>query len=562
MATINEKITLGLDMTKSAAQINADIKKLQSQLKQLKTVGTLDAAQTARQINTQISALQAQLKAVRISASLDTGEAGKAARETGEAIAQNITAGISQASAEAERQAQELAERAAQASLRAGSESGAAVLEAAGAAREAGTQIQESAKAGISWAGRLKAAWQKLGSSKLASGIKNRLLGRLQQMPKEVYEIDAAMAKLRRSTDETDRKYRQFLDSACDSAGRLGRSVSSLIGLTASLAESGLSLNDAGQLAGISSIYANISGTNDSTAARDILAAAEAFHIQASDAMEVADRLSRLGSEYAASTAALGEGLSRSAAAMAAGGTGMDEALAMLAGGSEITGNAPEFGSFLAASSMRLRGMRDELAALGEEAGSAASSIGMAQAQILSLTEGKVSILDSAGNARAYYDVMKDISEIYGSLSGTGKAGLSELLFGSQWESQGNALIQAFQSGQVQKALEASLNSRGTAMAQQERWLESLEAKTLQFEAAFQSLSSTVLDSSLLKWFVDFGTGCVRALDAVAGTLGSLGSLGLGAGIFAGIKNVGSPKMSGLSNEYTDSMPVLPDTAV
>ena len=81
MATINEKITLGLDMTKSAAQINADIKKLQGQLKQLKTVGTLDAAQTARQINAQISALQEQLKAVRISAIIDTGESGGSALE-------------------------------------------------------------------------------------------------------------------------------------------------------------------------------------------------------------------------------------------------------------------------------------------------------------------------------------------------------------------------------------------------------------------------------------------------------------------------------------------------
>lgn len=69
-------------------------------------------------------------------------------------------------------------------------------------------------------------------------------------------------------------------------------------------------------------------------------------------------------------------------------------------------------------------------------------------------------------------------------------------------------------------------------MKEQERWLESLEAKTKQFEAAFQSLSSTILESKLLKWFIDFGTGSVRALDAVTSTIGSLGTIGVGiAGI-------------------------------
>ena len=247
---------------------------------------------------------------------------------------------------------------------------------------------------------------------------------------------------------------------------------------------------------------------------------------------------------------------------MAAGGSDINKTLAMLAGGSQITGNASSFGDFLAEASMRIRGMTDGLSSLGDEADDAAGSIGKVQAQLLRLTDGQVSILDHAGNARAFYDIMADISKIYDSLSNTNKADLSQILFGTQFESQGAALIQAFQSGQVQSALESSLNAGGAAMEEQERWMESLEAKTIQLDAAFQSFSNHVLDSGLLKWFIDFGTGCVQVLDAVAGKFSSFGTLGLGAGIFAGIKNVGSPKMSGLNFEYTDSMPVLPDTAV
>lgn len=187
--------------------------------------------------------------------------------------------------------------------------------------------------------------------------------------------------------------------------------------------------------------------------------------------------------------------------------------------------------------------MKGELEMLGEEVDETVDSISKVQTQILNRTGGKVNIFDDMGNFRDYYDIMEDISEVYDDLNDPDKADLTEILFGKQRGNQGAALIQAFQSGQIQKALEATLNAEGSAMQEQERWLESLEAKIQQFEAAFQSLSSTVLDSGLLKWFVDFGTDTVKVLDTVVDKLGSLGTIGLGAGLFTSIKNVGMAEL-------------------
>lgn len=170
--------------------------------------------------------------------------------------------------------------------------------------------------------------------------------------------------------------------------------------------------------------------------------------------------------------------------------------------------------------------MKGELEALGEEVDETVDSISKVQTQILNRTGGKVNIFDDFGNFRDYYDIMKDISEIYDELSDTNKADLTEILFGKQRGNQGAALIQAFQSGQIQKAYEASVNSAGSAMQEQERWLESLEAKTQQFEAAFQSLSSTILDSGLLKWFVDFGTAGISSIEDIIKFLENVNTLG------------------------------------
>lgn len=98
MANNDGQIVLGLDIPKTVSQINADIKKLQNQLAQIKATGALDTSATVKQINKQIAALQSQLKAININAKIDTSNAKQTAQQTGVNIAQNIASGISQAS--------------------------------------------------------------------------------------------------------------------------------------------------------------------------------------------------------------------------------------------------------------------------------------------------------------------------------------------------------------------------------------------------------------------------------------------------------------------------------
>lgn len=408
------------------------------------------------------------------------------------------------------------------------------------------SNMRRMGKLGFSWIDKLKQAWEKFGGWGFATGTMMTLYNQIRRIPQEVYEIDTAMTNLYKVTDETSSKYNQFLESSSKSAHELGRSISSLVEQTANWAKLGFSLDEAEQLAKISSIYANVGEVDNDTAVSDMVTAMKAFNIEASDSITIVDKLNKLGNEYATSAAALGDGLSRSASAMSTSGTDINKTLAMLTGGTEITQNASEFGNFLKVGSMRIRGMKGELEMLGEEVDETVDSISKVQTQILNRTGGKVNIFDDMGNFRDYYDIMEDISKVYNDLNDPDKADLTEILFGKQRGNQGAALIQAFQSGQIQKALEATLNAEGSAMQEQERWMESLEAKTQQFEAAFQSLSTTVLDSDLLKWFVDFGTGTVKVIDTVIDKIGSLGTIGLGAGLFAGFKNVGRPRMYGL----------------
>ena len=187
-------------------------------------------------------------------------------------------------------------------------------------------------------------------------------------MVKNVKEIDNAMTSLYKVTDETSSRYNQFFDSATDKAKELGRSVSSLIEQTTEWAKRGYFLGEAEELSKTSSVYANVGEVDDETAVSDITTAMKAFNIEAKESITIVDKLNNLGNKYATSSADLGEGLTKAASALKLASNDINQSLAMITGGTEITENASEMGNAIKVMSMRIRGMKGALEALGEEA--------------------------------------------------------------------------------------------------------------------------------------------------------------------------------------------------
>lgn len=378
----------------------------------------------------------------------------------------------------------------------------------------------------------------------------------LKDMAQNVLDIDTAMTSLKKVTDETSGRYDQFLKNSASSAKELKRSISGIIEQSAEWAKLGYSIDEAEELAKLSSVYANVADVDNSTAVSDMVTAMKAFSIESQDAITIIDSMNQLGNQFATDAASLGEGLSRAASSMHVAGTDMYQTLAMLTGGAEITQNAGEFGNFLKVASMRIRGMTGELEALGEEVDESVESISKIQTQILNLTHGKVNIFDSEGEFRNYFEVMKEIADVMDELSSTEQASMTELLFGKQRGNQGAALIQAFQSGQIEKAYQSALKSSGSAMAEQEKWSESLQAHLGELEATWQEVSQTFLDSEFLKNAVDVATTLLERLVDIGELLdgdGFFGSFGLFPTVITGIttaiasfKNVGRDKMFSL----------------
>ena len=353
-----------------------------------------------------------------------------------------------------------------------------------------------------------------------------------------VTDVDSAMTNLYKVTDETDQRYQKFLNNAGNTSKSLGRDMSSYINQTAEWAKLGYSLSDSEQLSKLSSIYANVGEVGDETAVSDMVTAMKAFNMQASDAQKIIDSYNRLGNEFAVTSADIGEGISNSASSLATASNDFDQSVAMITGMAEITQSANEGGSALKILAMRLRGYDEETQSytndIEELSGKVADLTKTAE------TPGGISLFtdDTKQTYKDTYTLMEDISKIYDKLSDKNRAELLEVIAGKNRGNQIAALIQAFQSGQVQKAYEASKNSEGSAQQEQERWLNSIEAKQQQFSSQFQKLSTDVLSSDFVKGAVDFGSGFLGFLDGAIKKIGIFKTAVGTAGIAKIIKSI------------------------
>ena len=170
------------------------------------------------------------------------------------------------------------------------------------------------------------------------------------------------------------------------------------------------------------------------------------------------------------------------------------------------------------------------------------------QTQILNLTGNQVDIFDSTTQEfRSTYDILKDISEVWDNLSSVNRASLTEILFGKNRANTGLAIIQAFQSGQIESAFESSLDSAGTAVEENERLMQGLQASLNALKGAFQELSNTVLKSDFLKTIIAGATDFLKVLNFIVDKVGALPTL-LGAiGAYAGFKGVNLGSVIGLN---------------
>lgn len=357
-----------------------------------------------------------------------------------------------------------------------------------------------------------------------------------------VVDIDTAMTELRKVTNLTSEEYDKFMDRASIQAQKLGVSISDIINSTADWSRLGYSPEDAENLATYSTLLKNVGdGIDDvNTSSSYLISTLQGFGLLASDAEDIVNKIDAVANTQPVTANDLGEILTRSSAAMAAANNTLEETIALGTAANAVIQDADSVGTVLKTLSMYLRASKTDAEAAGIEVDGMADSVSKLRSELLSLTS--VDVMADNKNFKSTYQIMKELSEVWGSLSDVTQANVTEKLAGKRNANAVSAILSNFDV--AESAMESAANSANVAWEENDEWLDSIQGRLNQLDASFQALSTDVLDSGLVKTVVSLATGLTKAADAM---IKFTGAIPMGAGIATFITQLGKPKMTGFT---------------
>ena len=381
--------------------------------------------------------------------------------------------------------------------------------------------------------------WQQLGKTLKDTGMQfarmclsfHDIIRVVRQGITRVRDIDLALTELKKVTDETDSSYKQFLKDMANTASAVGSTVQDLTNSAAGWARVGYSMQQAGELAKSTAVLMNVSEFDSAESATEALTSIlQAFNYTATDSIQIVDKLNIVGNNFAISSYGAAEGLKRSAATLVAAGNSLEESLAMLAAGNRVMQDPEAMGNALKVLSMRIRGVKTELEEAGESTDGMITNTSKLQAKIEALTNidgsGGIDILTDDGGFKSTYQILLGISEVWEKMDNMSQAALLEIIAGKVRGSQVAAILQNPED--LKDAYEKAFDSAGSAMEENEKFLDSIQGRVQLFTTALETFWQNTISSDAIKWVVDRGTDLLEILNKVHGSVLAVGAALIG----------------------------------
>lgn len=371
----------------------------------------------------------------------------------------------------------------------------------------------------------LSSGWDKFGAFSIGTNIMMDLANGARKAITAVKELDSALTELRKVTDLTESEYDQFMDRAAVSAREVGASVVDTVNATADFARLGYSVSEAEELADAALVYKNVGdGVSDiSESTQSLISTMKAFGVEAENSMSIVDAFNKVGNEFAISSSGIGEALQRSAAALAAGGNTLEESIGLVVGMNNVIQDPQKVGTTLKTVSMYLRAAKTDLEAAGESTEGMASSVSELRQELMeitSYTSAPLDIMLDDTTFKSTYQIMEELAAIWGELSDIDQANVLNLIGGKR---NSNAVVSLLTNWEdAAAAMEAAMNSAGSATEENEKFLDSIQGKLNELQAAFETMARKLIDSDLVKFIVDLGT---KAMDFLSWLIDHCGAL-------------------------------------
>jgi hypothetical protein len=161
---------------------------------------------------------------------------------------------------------------------------------------------------------------------------------------------------------------------------------------------------------------------------------------------------------------------------------------------------------------LRLRGTSvKELESAGEDTSGVIESKSKLRSKVKSLSG--VDILTDTGAYKSTYEILLEISKVWSDISDTDQAALLEILAGKNRANTAAAILS--NTKDIEEAYASALKAEGSALKENEKYLDSIQGRLDQFANAVQTMWSNTISSELIKNVVQFGTGIVNIVEDI-----------------------------------------------
>ncbi len=198
---------------------------------------------------------------------------------------------------------------------------------------------------------------------------------------------------------------------------------------------------------------------------------------------------------------------------MSEAGNTIDESIGLITAANSVVQNPESVGTAMKTLSLRIRGAKVELEDAGEDVDGMANSVSELQKKLLALTGGKVDIMLDENTFKNTTEILREMSQVWDDMTDVNRAAALELLGGKRQANVLAAVIKNFDL--VEEAIQTSADSAGSAMAENEKYMDSIQGHIDQFTNAVQTMWMNFINTDAIKFLVDVGTGLVSVVDKV-----------------------------------------------
>lgn len=358
------------------------------------------------------------------------------------------------------------------------------------------------------------AAWQILGN--LISAV----IGSLKTAVSTLKEVDSALVTIRKTTDYTEAQIEKLTETTYELASAYGRTADELLNLSATFARAGMG-DQLEQMTELAALLENVGDIEGDTAAKFILAANAAWKLGGDydSLMQIIDGMNAVTNKAAVDMEALTTGITVSGSVFANAGESAQTYTALVGTAVAATQRSgAEIARGLRTIAMNVRAIKGEL-----EDGEIIDDSTISDAAKALASVG-INTADARGELRLTSDVLADLAGKWDRLTTAEQSYLAQSLAGKRQANILTALMQNW--GEVERQMTLYADGAGSALRENELYLDSWEAKSKQLSASWTQFVSHMVDTRAVKTSLDVLNVAVEALDSDVGqaavTVGAL----------------------------------------